>query len=40
LYHASVTGAVQVSGVTGVTQVSAGAGFSLAIRPVQLVSLP
>jgi alpha-tubulin suppressor-like RCC1 family protein len=31
---------IQVPGLTGVTQVSAGAGFSLAIRPVQLASLP
>jgi alpha-tubulin suppressor-like RCC1 family protein len=37
---AGVAGAVQVSGLASVTQVSAGAGYSLAIRPVQLVSLP
>jgi alpha-tubulin suppressor-like RCC1 family protein len=37
---ASVTGAVQVAGLTSVTQVSAGAGYSLAIRPALAVSLP
>jgi alpha-tubulin suppressor-like RCC1 family protein len=37
---ASVTGKVQVSGLTGVTQVSAGAGFSLAIHPALLVIRP
>jgi alpha-tubulin suppressor-like RCC1 family protein len=36
----SVTGAVQVSGLTSVTQVSAGAGYSLAVRPASGVSLP
>jgi alpha-tubulin suppressor-like RCC1 family protein len=37
---ASVTGKVQVSGLGGVTQVSAGAGFSLAIHPALLVIHP
>jgi alpha-tubulin suppressor-like RCC1 family protein len=37
---ASVTGAVQVAGLTSVTQVAAGAGYSLAVRPAAGVSLP
>jgi alpha-tubulin suppressor-like RCC1 family protein len=37
---ASVTGAVQVSGLAGVTQVSAGGGYSLAIHPAPLVIQP